>query len=86
LIAEEVARVYPELVIRDDSGKIQGVHYEELAPMLLSEVQRQQRINAAQSEHAAAQDAEIRDLKRMVTEMQASLAKVHAKDVLLAQH
>jgi endosialidase-like protein len=56
LIAEEVAKVYPELVIRDDSGKIQGVHYEELAPMLLNEVQRQQRINVAQA-------AEIRSLR-----------------------
>ena len=48
LIAEEVAKVYPELVIRDDAGKIQGVHYEELAPMLLNEVQKLQRTNTAQ--------------------------------------
>jgi uncharacterized protein (DUF1501 family) len=41
LIAEEVDRVYPELVIRDATGKIQGVHYEELTPMLLNEVQQQ---------------------------------------------
>ncbi len=41
LIAEEVDKVYPELVIRDGSGKIQGVHYEELAPMLLKEAQQQ---------------------------------------------
>jgi hypothetical protein len=37
LIAEEVDKVYPELVIRDDTGKIQGVRYDELAPMLLNE-------------------------------------------------
>ena len=36
LNAEEVDKVYPELVIRDESGKIQGVHYDELAPMLLN--------------------------------------------------
>jgi hypothetical protein len=40
--------VYPELVIRDDSGKIQGVHYEELVPMLLGEIQEQRRINASE--------------------------------------
>jgi uncharacterized protein (DUF1501 family) len=28
-------------VIRDATGKIQGVHYEELTPMLLNEVQQQ---------------------------------------------
>ena len=42
LIAEEVAKVYPELVIRGESGRIDGVRYDELAPMLLNEVQRQQ--------------------------------------------
>jgi hypothetical protein len=40
LIAEQVAKVYPELVIRDSSGQIQGVRYDELAPMLLNEVQK----------------------------------------------
>ena len=46
-VAEEVDKVYPELVIRDDAGKIQGVRYDELAPMLLNEVKRQQREIAA---------------------------------------
>jgi hypothetical protein len=41
LIAEEVDKVYPELVIRDDAGQIQGVRYDELAPMLLNEMQQQ---------------------------------------------
>ena len=41
LIAEEVAQVYPELVIRDEKGQVEGVRYEELAPMLLNEVQKQ---------------------------------------------
>jgi hypothetical protein len=54
--AEEVAKVYPELVIRGENG-IDGVRYDELAPMLLNEVQQQQRINEAQA-------AEIRDLKQ----------------------
>src|SRR5262249_7367544 len=35
LIAEEVAKVYPELVIRGQRGEIEGVRYEELTPMLL---------------------------------------------------
>jgi len=64
LIAEEVDKVYPELVIRDDSGKIEGIHYEELAPMLLSEVQEQQTTIRAQADKAVALAAEILDLKR----------------------
>lgn len=71
LIAEEVAKVYPELVTRDAQGKIDGVRYEELGPMLLNEVQRQA--------------GEIRDLKKLVVEMRAGLMKLQAKDELLAQ-
>ena len=52
LIAEEVDKVYPELVIRDNDGRIQGVRYDELAPMLLNAMQKEQ-------EHARAQDEEI---------------------------
>jgi hypothetical protein len=78
LIAEEVDKVYPELVIRDDSGKVQGVRYDELAPMLLNEVQKQERT-------IAAQDAEIRDLKKMVAETQAGLVQLEKKNQLLAQ-
>lgn len=37
LIAKEVARIYPELVIYAD-GKVVTVHYHELIPMLLSEL------------------------------------------------
>jgi trimeric autotransporter adhesin len=43
LIAEEVDKVLPELVIHNGEGRIEGVRYEELAPMLLNEVQRQQK-------------------------------------------
>jgi hypothetical protein len=64
LIAEEVDKVYPELVIRDGTGKIQGIHYEELAPMLLKELQQQQRINAALADRSKAQTAEICALER----------------------
>jgi phage shock protein A len=85
LIAEEVDKVYPELVIRDGSGKIQGVRYEELAPMLLNEVKKQQQTIEAQSVHAAAQDQEIAYLKKMVLETQAGLAKLQSGNELVAQ-
>ncbi len=58
LIAEEVAKAYPELVIRDGAGKIQGVRYDELAPLLLNEVQQQQH-------KLAAQDAKLAELKAL---------------------
>jgi len=43
LIAEEVNEVDPNLVIRDQSGSIEGVRYDELAPLLLNEVQQLQK-------------------------------------------
>lgn len=43
LIAEEVAHVYPELVVPDKSGEPQTVLYHVLPAMLLNEVQKQHR-------------------------------------------
>jgi hypothetical protein len=40
LIAEEVARLYPELVSYDTDGKVITVRYHELVPMLLKEIQK----------------------------------------------
>ena len=65
LIAEEVAKVYPELVIRDEAGKIQGVRYDELAPMLLNEVQQLK----ARVQRQDAQLQELRQLKQQLAEL-----------------
>ena len=42
LIAEQVAKVYPELVVRSDRGEIESVQYRELIPLMLNEMQHQQ--------------------------------------------
>jgi hypothetical protein len=63
LIAEEVVKVYPELVIRDAKGRIDGVRYDELAPMLLNEVQKEQAHVVAQDEIIAAQNQKIVSLE-----------------------
>jgi hypothetical protein len=42
LIAEQVAKVYPELVVRGDKGEIESVQYRELIPLMLNEMQHQQ--------------------------------------------
>jgi len=47
LIAEEVAKVYPELVIDNSDGKPETVEYQVLPAMLLNEVQKQSREIAA---------------------------------------
>jgi hypothetical protein len=43
LIAEEVAEVFPELVVYDPEGRVETVKYHHLAPLLLHELQRQER-------------------------------------------
>lgn len=85
LIAEEVDKVYPELVIRDNEGKIQGVRYDELAPMLLNEMQKE-------AATVAAQAVDIRDLKQQVAKvdeleqrLDAALQQLRAKDQVIAQ-
>lgn len=71
LIAEEVAKVYPELVVRDENGRIDGVRYDELAPMLLNEVQHQA--------------AKIASLEQQLVEIHATLAALQTANQLVAQ-
>jgi hypothetical protein len=100
LIAEEVAKVYPELVVRDaTTGRIDGVRYEELAPMLLNEMQQQHAQMAAkfdaEAKANAAQAMEISDLKLQVAElkalkqqmavMSATLQKMQSSNTFVAQ-
>jgi hypothetical protein len=73
LVAEEVANLFPELVIRDGQGRADGLRYDELAPMLLNEMQREQ---AA----IAAQDQKIASLERQLAGMQAALAGLKPSD------
>ena len=76
LIAEEVAKEYPELVIRGTDGQIDGVRYEELAPMLLNEMQRQERENSGQKEEIAALEARVASQAKQLEELKQQLADV----------
>jgi len=75
LIAEEVDKVYPELVIRDDKGVIQGVRYDELAPLLLNLVQQQNAAMRTQAKDLAAVRAEAHAAKLQLEAVQLALAK-----------
>jgi hypothetical protein len=48
LVAEEVAKVYPDLVVYDDNGQPETVRYHFVNALLLNEVQRQARRAEAQ--------------------------------------
>jgi hypothetical protein len=85
LIAEEVAKVYPELVVRDGQGRIDGVRYDELAPMLLNEVQKQQQINAAQTARIASLERKVTEVDDLKRQLSAVIQELKARDKLVAQ-
>ncbi len=63
LIAEEVAKVYPELVTHTATGEVQTVRYQELIPMLLNELQRQRQ---EFQQALQRQQQELTDLRALV--------------------
>jgi hypothetical protein len=67
LIAEEVAKVYPDLVAYSPSGEVQTVQYQKVNAMLLNEVQKQhQEIRDLKNESSA----EIAALKAHLAELE----------------
>jgi len=85
LIAEEVGKVYPELVIHGADGRIDGVRYEELAPMLLNVVQQQQAQLAAQAEVTRNLEAQVAQLNEFKQSMLAALREAQPKEQLAAR-
>ena len=92
LIAEEVAKVYPGLVVYDKDGQPQTVRYHLLAPMLLNELQKQHALTEAQqrliaqqqqqmqrqSGEISTQQQEIRDLQEQNAEFQQRLQRMES--------
>lgn len=66
LIAEEVAKVYPELVQYDQEGKPFTVYYHLLTPLLLAELQKGHALNEAQQ-------AQLTDIRALADRQQADL-------------
>ena len=69
--------MYPELAVRDAAtGRIDGVRYDELAPMLLNELQKQQQVNATLATEVhqleAAQATQARELQAAVLALHGS--------------
>jgi hypothetical protein len=77
LIAEEVAKVYPEMVIYGKDGQPLSVRYQLLAPMLLNEVQKQaEHIRALedQAEQNRQQAEQNRVVERRLSALEALLS------------
>ena len=72
LIAEEVAKVNPDLVVRDEKGDIYTVRYEAMNAMLLNEFLKEHRKNEEQ-------ESTITRLEKQVDALTAGLQKVSAQ-------
>src|SRR6185369_15572318 len=59
LIAEEVAGVNPDLVVRDNNGEIYTVRYDAVNAMLLNEFLKEHRKNEEQEATIASQQKQI---------------------------
>jgi len=78
LIAEEVERVYPELVTHGDDGKVEGVRYELLPALLLNEVQKQAKENQQQAEQIRILTKQISALKKKDAQIDALAERMNA--------
>ena len=70
LIAEDVAQVNPQLVVRDNQGKVNTVRYEQINAMLLNEFLKEHRRVEAQQTKIENQEATITELKSTVAQQQ----------------
>ncbi len=70
LIAEEVAKVYPELVAYDSDGQPYSVRYQYLSTMLLNEVQKQYQRAEAEAKVIGTQEQKIEELEQRLTRLE----------------
>ena len=61
LVAEEVAQIDPDLVVKDDQGNPYTVRYEAVNAMLLNEFLKEYRTAQQQEEEIAALRAKLKD-------------------------
>jgi hypothetical protein len=79
LVAEEVAKVNPDLVVPDEEGKPFSVRYEEVNAMLLNEFLKEHRTVQQQGATIAELKKEIANLTATVKEQAAQIQKVSAQ-------
>jgi len=69
LVAEEVAKVNPDLVVADDQGKPFTVRYDEVNAMLLNEFLKEHRKVEEQAATIEQQERRLTELERAVAEL-----------------
>jgi hypothetical protein len=69
LIAEEVAEVFPDLVVYDEDGEPETVKYRLLSTLLLNELQKQQQVTADQAAQLAAVEMQLAELTALTSRL-----------------
>jgi hypothetical protein len=82
LVAEEVARVYPELVTYGADGKVETVAYHLLPAMLLNEMQKRVRENQRKDARIVALQVQLFAQQRQINALQRETARI---DMLTAR-
>ena len=82
LVAEDVEKVNPDLVARDDQGKVYTVRYEAVNAMLLNEFLKEHRAFLKEKRKVKEQEASIAQLKSTVAQQQKGmeLLAAHLKE------
>jgi Chaperone of endosialidase len=76
LIAEEVAEVNPDLVVRNENGEIYTVRYDAVNAMLLNEFLKEHRKNEQQESKIEQQEAKIARQQKQIEALTEGLQKV----------
>ena len=79
LVAEDVEKVNPDLVVRDKEGKPYSVRYEQVNAMLLNEFLKEHRKNEQQESKIEEQEAKIARQEQQIEALAAGLQRVSAQ-------
>ena len=79
LVAEDVEKVNPNLVVRDKEGKPYSVRYDQVNAMLLNEFLKEHRKVEAQARKMDAQEHKIREHEATISELKKDLQTVVAR-------
>jgi len=78
LVAEDVAKVAPDLVVRDEQGRIYTVRYDAINAMLLNEFLKEHRRDEAQQAEIASLHSELNANDVRITALEQDVAELKA--------
>ena len=84
LLAEDVEKVNPDLVVHDKQGKAYSVRYDQVNAMLLNEFLKEHKAFVEEKREVEQQQKEIDALKTELKEQRAFIEKVNDKMELRA--